>query len=127
MVAEMGFFIALTSRIVQNFACGYSARFLLALSPSRRINRRLEGLSSLTHSLRPEGHERAKLSFETKKKETHDEPLVQLGFLLVAEMGFEPHDLRVMSPTSYQTAPLRDINGAGSRGRTGTRKNLTGF
>ena len=24
-------------------------------------------------------------------------------------MGFEPHDLRVMSPTSYQTAPLRDI------------------
>ncbi len=29
--------------------------------------------------------------------------------LLVAEMGFEPHDLRVMSPTSCQTAPLRDI------------------
>ena len=28
---------------------------------------------------------------------------------LVAEMGFEPHDLRVMSPTSYQTAPPRDI------------------
>ena len=24
-------------------------------------------------------------------------------------MGFEPHDLRVMSPASYQTAPLRDI------------------
>ena len=46
---------------------------------------------------------------------------------LVAEMGFEPHDLRVMSPTSCQTAPLRDIIGAGSRGRTGTRKNLTGF
>ena len=30
-------------------------------------------------------------------------------FSLVAEMGFEPHDLRVMSPTSCQTAPLRDI------------------
>ena len=43
------------------------------------------------------------------------------GEPLVAEMGFEPHDLRVMSPTSYQTAPLRDIDGAGSRGRTGTR------
>ena len=28
---------------------------------------------------------------------------------LVAEAGFEPHDLRVMSPTSYQAAPLRDI------------------
>ena len=50
-----------------------------------------------------------------------------LGEPLVAEMGFEPHDLRVMSPTSCQTAPLRDIIGAGSRGRTGTRKNLTGF
>ena len=28
---------------------------------------------------------------------------------LVAGMGFEPHDLRVMSPTSYRTAPPRDI------------------
>ena len=28
---------------------------------------------------------------------------------LVAEAGFEPHDLRVMSPTSYQAAPLRDM------------------
>ena len=56
---------------------------------------------------------------------------------LVAEVGFEPHDLRVMSPTSYQAALLRDIIflrqslhrfvmpsaltiGAGDRGRTGT-------
>ena len=28
---------------------------------------------------------------------------------LVAGMGFEPHDLRVMSPTSYQAALPRDI------------------
>ncbi len=49
------------------------------------------------------------------------------GLSLVAEMGFEPHDLRVMSPTSYQAAPLRDIFnfdfrfcGAGNRARTGT-------
>ena len=28
---------------------------------------------------------------------------------LVAGAGFEPHDLRVMSPTSYQAAPLRDM------------------
>ena len=107
-VFKMGFFIALTSRIVQNFACGYSACFLLALSSSRRINRRLDAFSSLTHDLLRRSL-RAKHSFETKKKETHTEPLVQFGFLLVAEMGFEPHDLRVMSPTSYQTAPLRDI------------------
>ena len=44
---------------------------------------------------------------------------------LVAEVGFEPHDLRVMSPTSYQAALLRDMIlnlpcGAGDRGRTGT-------
>ena len=45
---------------------------------------------------------------------------------MVAEVGFEPHDLRVMSPTSYQAALLRDIvflslhRGAGDRDRTGT-------
>ncbi len=31
------------------------------------------------------------------------------GVFLVAEVGFEPHDLRVMSPTSYQAALLRDM------------------
>ena len=48
--------------------------------------------------------------------------------MLVAGVGFEPHDLRVMSPTSYQAALSRDIyrienkkeNGAGHRARTGT-------
>ena len=61
-------------------------------------------------------------SEEYKKKK----PLARL-FFLVAEVGFEPHDLRVMSPTSYQAALLRDIlffrlhrYGAGDRGRTGT-------
>ena len=45
---------------------------------------------------------------------------------LVAGVGFEPHDLRVMSPTSYQAALPRDIFtakkgiGAGDRSRTGT-------
>ena len=28
---------------------------------------------------------------------------------MVAGAGFEPHDLRVMSPTSYQTALPRDM------------------
>ena len=40
------------------------------------------------------------------KKKRH--PFGCLPFL-VAEVGFEPHDLRVMSPTSYQAALLRDI------------------
>ncbi len=47
--------------------------------------------------------------------------------LLVAGVGFEPHDLRVMSPTSCQTAPSRDKYGAGSRGRTGTRNKSHGI
>ena len=65
-----------------------------------------------------------------KKKKTRD----FLGFsavhlfwhrFLVAGMGFEPHDLRVMSPTSYQAALPRDIKFsrewvAGDRARTGT-------
>ena len=45
----------------------------------------------------------------TQKERNPHRTLVRFGFLLVAEMGFEPHDLRVMSPTSCQTAPLRDI------------------
>ena len=47
---------------------------------------------------------------------------------LVAEVGLEPHDLRVMSPTSYQLLHSAILNfnsaysaaGAGDRGRTGT-------
>ncbi len=35
---------------------------------------------------------------------------VTYPFNLVAGTGFEPRDLRVMSPTSYQTAPPRDIH-----------------
>ena len=35
--------------------------------------------------------------------------MVQLRLHLVAGVGFEPHDLRVMSPTSYQAALPRDM------------------
>ena len=37
------------------------------------------------------------------------EKQAQLKIVLVAGVGFEPHDLRVMSPTSYLAAPSRDI------------------
>ena len=47
--------------------------------------------------------------------------------LLVAEMGFEPHDLRVMSPASYQTAPLRDIMVPEAGVEPVRDVNLTGF
>ena len=46
---------------------------------------------------------------------------------MVAEMGFEPHDLRVMSPTSYQTDPLRDIMVPEAGVEPVREKNLTGF
>ena len=36
----------------------------------------------------------------------------------IAGKGFEPHDLRVMSPTSYQTALPRDIQFINRRCRT---------
>ena len=64
---------------------------------------------------------------------THDTPGMnrmlwptELRRQMVAGVGFEPHDLRVMSPTSYQAALPRDIFtakkgiGAGDRSRTGT-------
>ena len=41
-----------------------------------------------------------------QKRKTHHKGVFSF---LVAGVGFEPHDLRVMSPTSYQTAPSRDI------------------
>ncbi len=43
-------------------------------------------------------------SFQKQKKQS-----IRLLFALVAGVGFEPHDLRVMSPTSYQAALPRDI------------------
>ena len=57
---------------------------------------------------RAEGHEAQSPSEQPfcQKAKKEGSPF---GEPLVAEMGFEPHDLRVMSPTSCQTAPLRDI------------------
>ncbi len=31
-----------------------------------------------------------------------NKPAIKTGFFMVAGVGLEPHDLRVMSPTSYQ-------------------------
>ena len=53
---------------------------------------------------------RAKIRhFSYIKQNSIAEIVSTMELFLVAEMGFEPHDLRVMSPTSCQTAPLRDI------------------
>ena len=44
-----------------------------------------------------------------RNRETKTATFRWLFSFLVAGVGFEPHDLRVMSPTSYQAALLRDI------------------
>ena len=46
---------------------------------------------------------------------------------LVAGVGFEPHDLRVMSPTSYQAALPRDIMVPEAGVEPVRDLNLTGF
>ena len=63
-------------------------------TPSARFA--AEGVNVQTHP--PQGR-------DENEKDT------QMGvfFILVAGVGFEPHDLRVMSPTSYQAALPRDI------------------
>ena len=48
----------------------------------------------------------ASLGFATKKEHRPN----GLCSFLVAGVGFEPHGLRVMSPTSYQAALPRDMN-----------------
>ena len=62
-------------------------------------------LCARTHNL--EGRGAQSRNRNQKKKLRTPERVTWV--LMVAEMGFEPHDLRVMSPTSCQTAPLRDI------------------
>ncbi len=48
--------------------------------------------------------------FDFSKQEEKSLGITKIPRLsLVAGVGFEPHDLRVMSPTSYQAALPRDI------------------
>ena len=122
LVAEMGFFIAPSAFVSSPIASIHSTR------PTRNARHRFgkNGYQSfyalLSHSLLRRSW-KGQVPLRGQKNKTN-----RKGWFcfLVAEMGFEPHDLRVMSPTSYQTAPLRDI-GAGSRGRTGTRNKSHGI
>ena len=53
---------------------------------------------------------RAKMRhFPYRKQNSIAEIVSTMESFLVAGVGFEPHDLRVMSPTSYQAALPRDI------------------
>ena len=59
-----------------------------------------------------------------RKEKTHHKGVFSF---LVAGVGFEPHDLRVMSPTSYRTAPSRDIMVPEAGVEPVRERNLTGF
>ena len=124
LVAEVGFFIALHRRIVvcrrldASLTLGSAYSLRLVVSLRQKQHSVVFALLPTTSSV---GRE-AQTSFSQPTKKGHR----LVSFSLVAEVGFEPHDLRVMSPTSYQAALLRDIDfygyrcGAGDRGRTGT-------
>ena len=112
----MGFFIALPSRIVVARRSQASSFNSLLCGVSLRENATPWPFHSLTHDLLRRSFGTEPISEAKRKGST----LCYL-FFLVAGMGFEPHDLRVMSPTSYQAALPRDIKfGAGDRSRTGT-------
>ena len=72
-----------------------------------RFFRRVAALAFAAHSLRCPfvGDTKSDLTYQKNEKQHR---MVLFRFL-VAGVGFEPHDLRVMSPTSYQAALPRDI------------------
>ena len=59
-----------------------------------------------------------------RKEKTHHKGVFSF---LVAGVGFEPHDLRVMSPTSYRAAPSRDMLVPEAGVEPVRDVNLTGF
>ena len=77
---------------------------LVALPPPRSASGRAPSPLPPRRSATAEGV-LVQIPTEAQKKQTPD----WVSVFLVAEVGFEPHDLRVMSPTSYQAALLRDM------------------
>ena len=69
------------------------------------------GRSKAKQVIRPRAHNPQGANSKTSISKTRKNTVSQMGncVFLVAEVGFEPHGLRVMSPTSYQAALLRDI------------------
>ena len=117
LVAGRGFFIALRRRIVVCRASIHSARHTPCFVRSRCAKRILNPFCLLA----PDLLRRSVGLYTTQQPTKKGHRLV--SFSLVAGRGFEPPDLRVMSPTSYQAALPRDITtdgGAGDRSRTGT-------
>ena len=110
LVAGVGFFIALPSRIVEicvwhsthfispcfvGYRCAKTAHCaVFACLPTPSDRERSEGVVAQISACR---------------HKTKNQPRGLVFCFMVAGVGFEPHDLRVMSPTSYQAALPRDI------------------
>ena len=108
MVAEVGFERPTRKYSRRQLVRGSASRLLLifslvALASSRTASTRTPSPLPPSEVVKHRTHSR-------KQKEKQPE---WVAFFLVAEVGFEPHDLRVMSPTSYQAALLRDIDFSG--------------
>ena len=91
MAAGMGFFIARPSRIVVSRASVACLRYSLLCGVSRRENVPPAPFHLLTHDLL-----RRSLGTEPISKAKRKGSTLCYLFFLVAGMGFEPHDLRVM-------------------------------
>ena len=122
----MGFFIAPSAFVSSPFACVTRLVRLAKrdIASTKTVINRFMPRSPIPFS---EGHGEAENpdSASRGKEKTHHKGV--FSFSLVAEMGFEPHDLRVMSPTSYQTAPLRDMMVPEAGVEPVREINLTGF
>ena len=122
----MGFFIAPSAFVSSPIACDTRLCRLATrdIASAKSVINRFVPCSPIPFS---EGHGGAENpdSASRGKEKTHHKGV--FSFSLVAEMGFEPHDLRVMSPTSYQTAPLRDMMVPEAGVEPVREINLTGF
>ncbi len=110
LVAEVGFFIALHQIIVVVRRNRRLLLQLLALGTALAKNTTL-WCFLLRYPLPPPLRCRKSWKrFKSHRSKKKNQPDWVVFVFLVAEVGFEPHDLRVMSPTSYQAALLRDID-----------------
>ena len=72
---------------------------------SKQVFLYIEFVNGQKWSILTVGHSNSHNRLETKEKVVISDDLC---FFLVAGMGFEPHDLQVMSLASYRTALPRD-------------------
>ncbi len=85
---------------------GINAKHCMEASRREMPLRRLDAPSAIPYTLKRDAIPSLRLG--CNQNERKSSPL-GLPFVLVAGVGFEPHDLRVMSPTSYQAALPRDM------------------